>query len=136
MSKTYYWHNKRATFSRGKGKAPVGFGEEMPNISEEQKKLYLEKGWISTEKTVTAHQLSELESLRAQVAELKKGGDSAEVEKLKAENAELKANAGVDHKLSEAVESLKEVLANIQQTDKKEELWEAIKSVKETLEQV
>ena len=89
---TWYWVGPG---NFGGGKKAVKIGEEMPtDLDSKHLDALKTQGLVSTEKTVTERQLSELEqsqatiaTLTAKVAELEKGGGGDK--ELKKKNAEL-----------------------------------------------
>jgi hypothetical protein len=79
----YYWVDRSSNF--GGGKNAIVYGEEMPaDLSKEQEEVYLKAGWISTEKTASARQLSELDQLRTEVKTLR--NEKGEGSKLASDN--------------------------------------------------
>lgn len=144
--KKYYWTNPNGNF--GGGDQGIKFGEEMPNLSPEQEKIFLEKKWISKEKKVTERQLSELEQLKEQVANLKKNAsgegsgitqeqlDEAKAESVQADLDRIaELESGDVGELQGKLDIISESLESIQQGDSKAEIWDAVKSVKDLLKE-
>lgn len=104
-SKVYYWVDESSVF--GGGKNAVKFGEEMPKSVSDERLAQLKKlGQVSTERKVTERQLSELERLRAKVAELGSGSGitQADLDAAKSESvqADLDKIAELEAQLEEA----------------------------------
>ena len=89
--KTYYWIGP-GVFGGGPDNT-VKIGEKMPtDLTEKHLESLKKQGLISTEKTVTERQLSELERLQAKVKELEAGGGGKSETALKKKITELEAD--------------------------------------------
>jgi hypothetical protein len=97
--KTYYWVDENSTF--GGGDKLIEAGGEMPaNFSEDERfESFKAQGLISTEKIASKKQLSELEQLKKENAELKKNQGGGSVQ------ADLDRIAELEKQLAEAQKS-------------------------------
>jgi hypothetical protein len=134
MAEQYYWVDKGSTF--GGGDDGIQAGEKMPaNFSEDARfESFKAKGLISTEKVASKRQLSELEQLKKENAELKKnqgGVSQADLDTAKEES--VQADLDLIVKMQDQLAFVIDAVENIQQGDKKEEIWEAVKGIKDLL---
>lgn len=140
MSK-YYWIGPGQFGGGDKG---VKQGEKIEKLTSEQEEVFLANGWISDKPQISERQLSELEQLREQVKNQGSGITQADLDAAKAESvqadldriAELEDQVSVDAQdLQEKLGLVAEAVENIQQGDKKEEIWEAVKGIKDLLKE-